>query len=659
MPNPVFAIPPAVNLHAFHSNVITSGGRVTSISDLQGLADAANTTGTGPFLITDALGWKFMRGQGSEYLSGATSFVSRVQRVTTIALVRYHRMEPQASFSLGSVEGGTRATTGPAFERLLMPTSNQSSAYLASSVAGLPTYDANKAAMVPGSQWQVVMVRSTPTAVITAINGVVASSAPNSNLAFDLFGYELFRNAGTIDALAPGTFAKMDVGQRVIYNSDTLTDEQALAAMTTMMAAYGITAPTKTVVIDGDSIMFSLQGSSGSNVAMQITNRGSPISLPANTRVLNVAVSGNTTDDVALRLANSNSVYNERLGLSDDGPVFLKIGTNNLDATGNQTPEQARDALATLLATYFARGLSVRLGTTIAYNNSGVQSKIEQFRALINSSAFFDLVQANTGQPNFGKLSIVDLAEYTLAGDTKFKTLADAQDTAVYVDGVHPTDLGNAYMAEVISAGIQNPAPPPLPPPPAASGYVASSVTSVSSGTSITINVPIGAAAGDLLVVWAVSGTGADFNTPAGWTDRLTSSGFAVRSLGAWDGSTGNYTFTMAASSPAAVIMMAFKNFDFDQVSTLSSATANPTPGSITVGENGCINFTLVGGVGASRTYSMPAGWTARNSNTTSRSVAAFQRDALVNAGALAGVQATLVSGTGNSRAVQFSVGPR
>jgi hypothetical protein len=52
----------------------------------------------------------------------------------------------------------------------------------------------------------------------------------------------------------------------------------------------------------------------------------------------------------------------------------------------------------------------------------------------------------------------------------------------------------------------------------------------------------------------------------------------------------------------------------------------------------------------------MPAGQTLIASISADRSIAVFERDALADAGSLAGVTVTRSAGSGNTRALQFSM---
>jgi hypothetical protein len=195
---------------------------------------------------------------------------------------------------------------------------------------------------------------------------------------------------------------------------------------------------------------------------------------------------------------------------------------------------------------------------------------------------------------------------------------------------------------------------------PAITGFIGSSTANVGSGTSLVIPVPAGAQAGDILVMFGAStGSGNEHNVPAGWTDRLTTLGYSMRSLASYDGTTPNYTFTTTSSAAQAIVLLAFRGYDWGATTGVSGNAVNPTPPNLTVPENNSIAVQIAATLNASHTYSMPAGWTNRAEVSTNRSITAFQRDTLVAAGTLTGTAITRVTGGGNSRGLAFSLSPK
>jgi hypothetical protein len=191
-------------------------------------------------------------------------------------------------------------------------------------------------------------------------------------------------------------------------------------------------------------------------------------------------------------------------------------------------------------------------------------------------------------------------------------------------------------------------------------GFVAASSASAASGTSLVVDAPVGAQAGDIIVMFgASSGTGNEHNTPAGWTSRYTAVGFSMRSLASYDGTSPNFTFTTTATAFQSIILMAFRGYDFGAATGVSSAVTNPTPPNLTVPAADSLIIQIASTLNASHTYSMPAGWTERAVVTTNRSISAFQRDAVAPSGVLAATIMTRTAGASTARGLQFSLTPK
>jgi hypothetical protein len=191
-------------------------------------------------------------------------------------------------------------------------------------------------------------------------------------------------------------------------------------------------------------------------------------------------------------------------------------------------------------------------------------------------------------------------------------------------------------------------------------GFVSASSASAASGTSLVVDAPVGAQAGDIIMMFgASSGTGNEHNTPAGWDTRFTSVGFSLRSLASYDGTSPNFTFTTAATAVQSIVLMAFRGYDFGANTGVSSAVTNPTPPSLTVPAADSLIIQIASTLNASHTYSMPAGWTERAVVTTNRSISAFQRDAVAPSGVLAATTMTRTAGASTSRGLAFSLSPK
>lgn len=665
MPFPEVTTEPTVRIHARQSPATESGGKVTAIDSLTGVGDATNGTSDGPSIVTYNNGWKALRfDDGAAFLTGATDFSASPQGITVVMVARIHRSQSMPLFSMGA-----SATANP-MVRLLK--SGQSAAFLCSARSGIPTYDDNREYMFPGSELQVIAVRSDTTAVRTLVDNFAANSTANTQTG-TFTGYEIGRNSTTPGS--SGTWGAFDLLDLLVYDTG-LSDSAVDAVVADLVTGYSITAKTNRMITEGNSITNGFRSSSGRSPSMCMTDPGDTISVPAGWNVLNIGVSGNRIDDMVTRRDDTNTVFAEKL--PGRNIISLHAGTNNIDSPSLESAATTYGKLVPLLNTtttgYLQRGWEVFVDKIIAYNNASTQAVIETYRGLVDNPTFLTDTLSNTGQTYEGKVTVVDVAGFEYGGGTLFDTLANAGGTNtagldLYFDNVHPNDLGSFFFAAAKTGTIFNtaittvpgvtPTPPPPPPPPASPGYLGSTVTAAGSGTSVNANVPAEAISGEALVAFGFTGTGAEYSAPSGWTSRLSSSGATVFTMDSWDGTTSSYTFTAPSSTAQTLIMAAYKDYAFDAIGTLSSATTNPTPPNVTATADDCINITFVGAAGAGREYSMPSGWTQRAETITGgRSAAMFERDATVNTGTITGEVVSLIAGTGNSRAVQLTMKP-
>lgn len=188
-------------------------------------------------------------------------------------------------------------------------------------------------------------------------------------------------------------------------------------------------------------------------------------------------------------------------------------------------------------------------------------------------------------------------------------------------------------------------------------GFIGSAVVD-NTGTSTVVNMPVTAQSGDFIVMLGASNTaGNEVTPPAGWSTPVNTGGlsFAYRTH---DGSP-SYTFTVGGSIQHTVLIVVVRGYSFGVAGAAFSAlAADPVASSITVPANNSLNLNLVASTAGGISWSMPAGWTARTASNTGRSVGAFQRDALVASGVLAGTTATRTAGAASGRALQLTLSP-
>jgi hypothetical protein len=137
-------------------------------------------------------------------------------------------------------------------------------------------------------------------------------------------------------------------------------------------------------------------------------------------------------------------------------------------------------------------------------------------------------------------------------------------------------------------------------------------IAASSSSTTVSVAVPTGAQAGDILVASGIAGSSSSTWTGgAGFTETLDTmsryQGYLV-----WDGITSPFTFTQSAtgSGEMAVILMAFRNFSFDVQGALSSGSGSPTAPAATLTSNNSIVIASFNTVNGTASYTTPAGFT-------------------------------------------------
>jgi hypothetical protein len=178
--------------------------------------------------------------------------------------------------------------------------------------------------------------------------------------------------------------------------------------------------------------------------------------------------------------------------------------------------------------------------------------------------------------------------------------------------------------------------------------------TARNSGSSVTCSVPTGSQAGDLLIAFANQTTSTQQITmtpPSGWSETLDTLGYFAGYVAIYDGTTPNYTFTKSGSSSPQVIMVSFRNAEFDVQGAVSSAKANPDAPAVTLSSNNsCVLACFINTQGSyplvpARSYSTPTNYT--EIFDTDNSLAVSYRTGL-SAGSSGIVSATATSGTLN-----------
>lgn len=194
---------------------------------------------------------------------------------------------------------------------------------------------------------------------------------------------------------------------------------------------------------------------------------------------------------------------------------------------------------------------------------------------------------------------------------------------------------------------------------PAVLSFIAGSEAVTGSGTSLTVNTPSGAQSGDLLVALKTStSTSSTFTSPSGWVERFDANGRAISTLDSYDGSTANYTFTFG-SSGARIQILCFRSALWGVLGTTSASTTNPVAPSITIDVNNSLWLAFASSTSLGITYATPSGFTdAVTAQTSTVSQKIIINDSVQPTGATSTITFTQTAGTGNGRAIQFSVKP-
>jgi hypothetical protein len=211
-------------------------------------------------------------------------------------------------------------------------------------------------------------------------------------------------------------------------------------------------------------------------------------------------------------------------------------------------------------------------------------------------------------------------------------------------------------LTQLIKGASSSAAPAPTSP------QVVSSILSerTTAGTTLTVNMPSGVQAGDLLVITLssdiLSGSN-NFTTPAGsgWTEVLDNIGRCVL----WRIAESSSPPSVVVTATGSILMSAFttciRNGMFDVMGTVG-ANANPNVApSITVTENNSLLFCHnANGNTAGITWTGPSGFTTIITDSNATAPSAKLSYLAVNAGATGNISAT--PSAGNGRGYLFSV---
>lgn len=502
-----FSTTPAVHYHpnsqSGGAGYTKDGNQVTACPSLGSLAAAMSGIGVGgvtigPRELTDALGRKFWRFNGAEYAIIANALVMASSRGFSVVMVgrTHHQRNTQmylnpryATFTdganntfPGSAVGWLRGTV----------VSGQSAPFLQ---GGSPQASANATdcyKVIPGCQLHVAGIASRTTAnggTRLFMNNDTCDTAQQTSLVTNYVGALIgaqSTGANNTEAVTTSVNNTFDIYELAIWQGE-LSNATANANQAAAVTNYAVTALTRQVVLEGDSITDGVHTPQpvtpawAGGIGSQMSEPGSSW-VPADTRVINMGASGNQTSHIATKRDGTNAIYSagKYPGGHANNIIALQIGRNDAGVqgpAGTGVPSTIYAAIVALWNTtttgFLQRGWSGFQMGNIASSTSGitgsppdapatVQGRIEALRALLftgtgPNATFLSDTLTGVGQTYEGRLGCIPVHEITVSGDTAFKTSTDASDVAAGWYDSSPTHLVVAGIGVMLSGG-DNPA---------------------------------------------------------------------------------------------------------------------------------------------------------------------------------------------------------
>lgn len=441
------SVTPAARWHASASTTATSNGRVTSATDIQGLAGVTEgATGAGPRALTDANGDAFWRFEGSEYLTVANTLSLSSRDMSLFLVGRVHRTSAQNEmFSLGSEANGNPANTLGAAFGTETPFSRA-----APTLYGFREWAARDATngrwLVPGAQLQVLGMVSRASAnggIRLWINERFADPGTLGGDVFNVASAEIGRDANNPGAA--GTWAELDLYELVVFDRG-LTNAEGATIASELQAAYSIATIDSQLVLDGDSITQGTGDVLSGDTSAAVLGEPGTNRIPANYRVINVAQSGSQVTDLVERRDYAAWPAWIDQALPGENVLGVEIGRNDLAQAGIDPATHAANVAAYLNTPadgVLQAGWRVRLMSNIATGSSALQAEIETWRATMRTPAFLTSCNAGPGDTYDGQLTIVETDQIQVDGATIFEDNTDAQNSTYYQDTTHPSVVGS------------------------------------------------------------------------------------------------------------------------------------------------------------------------------------------------------------------------
>lgn len=229
----------------------------------------------------------------------------------------------------------------------------------------------------------------------------------------------------------PGAAGNGMIGQMsaVIFYASALSDADLSAARLAYSAAFDVaTTTTKQVIALGDSI-FAGQPLTRQHSAV----RDAMASMPSGTRFHNMSVGGATTQSVTTLYPISYTA----IIAAHPSVVVINLGTNNVSA--GDSASTIFSGLGDLCDLVHADGGKVIICTLLP-SNAYTSPKLAQLAAL-NTQIRADWATIADGMIDYA-------ADPTMGAPTA------PADTTLYIDGIHPTELGESYTVPATETAL-------------------------------------------------------------------------------------------------------------------------------------------------------------------------------------------------------------
>ena len=440
---PTFTTTPTVLYHPnTETGVALSGSEITAVT---GEEQNLSTT-SGPDEVTDALGRKFWRFDTDEFLEIPNTYTFNPQAFTILMVVRVHRVLTDIYLLGQTYRDAEPPTLDTTFAPMFGISGTQSTGHLRTQrVVSDSTHMRD---MTVGSQLAVVGVSFQGTNARFYYNGKEVDALSHyfsvTMAGARIGGYKTLV-AGGFDVYACALFN----GSLSAAAADNLRDE--------LMDHFGIVDNTRDLVLTGDSLTSAFGVENWETQSMYVSEPGAGL-LPANVRVLNIATSGYSVDDLVTQAAYAKGIGILPTGTPANHVAVIHIGVNDMSpGVDNQSAATTYAELVAHINTastgLLQRGLSVAVCVNIQTDTATLTDRIDDLRTLLRASQFLVDCDAGVGGTYEGQVSLIELPLIEYNSGTPFdgqpttEGVDSGSGSPLFVDATHPNALGKQLIA--------------------------------------------------------------------------------------------------------------------------------------------------------------------------------------------------------------------